>query len=902
MHRSHRLILVAGLITCQLLALSGQAEEQDDPFTGAIDVFRFSFENDQDLDYDRHPDDWIRRIGRDFPHYVPIEIDPNHGFRGQQSLEIQANGGPAILYSPVMRIDSLHAYVFQGWVKTQQLQNDSAIISLSFLNHKRERIQRVLATPVSGTHRDWRRLRIGPISPHPETRFVVVGCHLVTGASADIQGSAWFDDLWMGQLPQLELVSNFRTQFVEPGSAVKVETRISGLDALPPVLYPVFPLWGPSPPGAIPIQPNYWLELQLIDSGDKVRDERRVELAVDSETDTGDAPTGDKSRTVTWDLSAQDYGIYRVKAKLWREDRMIFEQQATFAVLDLVDNRLDGEFGWSFPSGVHEFPLKDLVDVALQGGINWLKYPTWNSVNLETSEQSASISEFFDLLTLRRIQPVGLLNHPPTELRRKFAPNWTGISEVFTQPPNFWSSSLDPVLAKYSSTVQYWQLGDDRDQSFVGIPDLPKTLSTVKRQFDRIGRDTRIGVHWNFQIPLPPDDGLARSFFSVAEQRTTPGPKPGNATKTTYAKWILLKPLAKSKHTPEERGADLVKRMVAAKMTKADAIFAQDVLDPEHGLLNTDGSPTLLFLPWRTTALALQGANFLGSFQLPQGSRNFLFQRDGREDVVMFIWNPEPVEETIYLGESTEVTAINLWGEQTHLATDPVTGRQILPVGPMPLVIRGCSKPLARWRLAMQFESGRLASATGVHQEYLLGRNTFPQGASGKVTIIAPSEWEVEPRTFPLQVAKNEAFRHPMQITLPPNATLGTVRMPIDVEIDADRKYTIRIYRPIQIGLGDVELIVVDRRLENGLLEIEQTLTNKTSPTEILDFECSLFIPGSKRQKKIVTKQAAGESKKFYFVPNADRLKGEELWLRAEQINGRRVLNYRWIVGQEWEN
>ncbi|MCA9068245.1 MAG: hypothetical protein KDA84_04945, partial [Planctomycetaceae bacterium] len=320
------------------------------------------------------------------------------------------------------------------------------------------------------------------------------------------------------------------------------------------------------------------------------------------------------------------------------------------------------------------------------------------------------------------------------------------------------------------------------------------------------------------------------------------------------------------------------------------------------GLLNSDGSPTLLFLPWRTTALALQGASFLGTFQLPNGSRNFVFQRDGREDVVMFIWNSEPVEETIYLGESTEVTAINLWGEQTRVATDPSTGRQILPVGPMPLVVRGCSKPLARWRLAMQFESGRLASATGIHQEHLLGRNTFPQGASGTVTLNAPSEWEVEPRSFPLQVAKGEAFRYPLQITLPPNATLGTVRMAIDVELDADRKYKIRIYRPIQIGLGDVELVVVDRRLEDGFLKIEQTLINKTSPTEILDFEFSLFIPGSIRQKTIVPKQAAGESKKFYFVPHADRLKGQELWLRAEQINGRRVLNYRWVVGQSWND
>jgi len=418
-----------------------------------------------------------------------------------------------------------------------------------------------------------------------------------------------------------------------------------------------------------------------------------------------------------------------------------------------------------------------------------------------------------------------------------------------------------------------------------------------------IGRDTRIGVHWDPKTALPADQGLSRAFFSI-DQMSSPKltPADAGAPPTAYARWVLLKPLARSQYTPEERGADLLKRMVAAKLTKADAIFARNVLDEEHGLLNPDGSPTLLFLPWRNTALALQGSHYLGSLELQGGSKNFLFEREGRDDAVMFVWNDEPTVETILLGDSSTVKAINLWGEQTRFAVDPETGQQKLPVGSMPLVIRGCSKSLARWRLAMQFETGRLASATGVHLEHLIGRNTFEQGVSGTVTIHTPAEWEIEPRTFPIQVGRGEKFRLPAQITLPPHATLGTELIPIDVDLDADRKYRIRLYRPLEIGLGDVELNVVDRRLDNDILEIEQTLINKTAPAELLNFECSLFIPGSKRQKKLITKQGPGESVKFYYAPGADNLKGKELWLRAEQLGGRRVLNYRWVVGKEWVN
>ncbi len=895
-------ILVAWL---SLGYVSGPAQaaetEAADPFSGAFEVFRFSFENDQDLDYDLHPDDWTRRIGRDFPHYLKVEIDRGRGSHGRQSLKFEANGGPAILYSPVWRVDPLHAYVFQGVIKTEGLVHDAAVVSVSFLNHKRQRIQRFLATPVSGTHANWRTVRIGPISPNPDARFVVVGCHLVNGASADIQGGAWFDNLWLGKLPQLELVSNYHTQFVEPGSPVTIETRISGLDPLPPLLLPAVVPLGLIAPTILPIPPTYHLELQLLDSRGQVRMEWKEKLSANQEPHRLQAKETPKPHVVKWNLDPQEYGIYRVQAALSRDNSVIFEKQATFAVLDLVDERADGEFGWSFPRGTGNLPLKDLVEVSLQGGINWLKYPVWNSVHSGNAEHSASISRFFDFLNIRRIKPVGLLNDPPSELRRKFAPNWTGISEVFTQSPRFWSASVDPVLAQYSSTVQYWQLGDDRDGSFVGIQDFPETLSAVKREFDRIGRDTRIGVHWSAEAPWPDDKSLSRAFLSFDQPEGQPAlTAQANSPNSLYQKWVVLKPLAKSKHTPEERGEDLVKRMVAAKMGKPDAIFAYDVLDEEYGLLNPDGSPTLLFLPWRTTALALQGARYLGSLPLAGGSRNFLFESEGRKDVVMFIWNEERVTESVYLGEPTEVTAINLWGEQTRLITDPETGQQNLAVGPMPLVIRGCSQAVARWRLAMNFETGRLASATGVHREHIIGRNTFDQGVSGTVTLQVPADWDVEPRAFPLHAGRGEEYRLPIQITLPPNATLGIETLTMEVEIDADRKYRFRVVRPLQIGLGDVVMTVVDRRLENGLLEIEQTLINKTAPLESLDFECSLFIPGSKRQNKLITKQGAGQSVKLYYAPNADALKGQELWIRAEQTNGRRVLNYRWIVGKDW--
>jgi hypothetical protein len=70
------------------------------------------------------------------------------------------------------------------------------------------------------------------------------------------------------------------------------------------------------------------------------------------------------------------------------------------------------------------------------------------------------------------------------------------------------------------------------------------------------------------------------------------------------------------------------------------------------------------------------------------------------------------------------------WGGKFRPRSKHFTGRAKLKVGPSPLVIRNCSEPLARWRIALQFEKGGLPSKTGKQKESILGVNTFPQGVA----------------------------------------------------------------------------------------------------------------------------------------------------------------------------
>jgi len=218
-------------------------------------------------------------------------------------------------------------------------------------------------------------------------------------------------------------------------------------------------------------------------------------------------------------------------------------------------------------------------------------------------------------------------------------------------------------------------------------------------------------------------------------------------------------------------------------------------------------------------------------------------------------------------------------------------------------VIHRCSKAISQWRLAARFASELLESKHGPQQVSILIRNTFPQGVRGTVTLNVPPEWQVDSNGWSFQVAPEEALTIPLQISLPPNASLGNKTVSLDFDVSAERLYKFRVYRNFQVGLGEIQLVVVDRKRADGSLEVEQTIINNTdSPTEVLNFSCSLYIPGRIRQKRFVTKLGKGKDRRIYVVPNADELRGKTLRLRAEQVDGRRVLNFQWVVGKNWDN
>ncbi len=864
-----------------LLILSVGADASIAPATGADGVvFRCAFGEAWDANFDGWPDHWSRRRGRGFPEYVPVKIVPApHAPAGTSCLEVDLDGGAVAAYSPAIAIGPSYSYVLEGTIWTQGLHFDQAKLSLTILDRNRHRLESHDSDGVGGTS-NWQTVRLGPIAPSsPDARQAVIGLHVEHGQEADIKGRARFGDVRLVRMPRVTLWADNRLHLFTDPSKVVIHCKASGFSGTDP---------------SVKLRLEDALGNQLAETS------RRLETTTDT---AGDALSMDDAQpraaaligTTDWTPPLAQPGFYRVEVELEGHDGPVDGRDMTFAVIQPQRIPQGGEFGWTLPRGGRPLKLFELSQVVTQAGINWLKMPIWFGAKTD-EEQIERLVRFGERLGLLGIQLVGLLDDPPDEVSRHFGNEGAGSAAVvFSAPAKLWRPSIESVLIRMANQVRWWQIGDDKDSGFVNYPNLAKKIAQIKTELDQSGYGVNLGFGWQWlnQLPQSPQAEPPWQFLALS----TDPPLTEHelldylaATKDSPAKrWVVLQPLDESHYSTETRILDLVKRMMAAKIRHADGIFVPDVIDPERGLLRDDGTPGELFLPWRTTALVLGGKTDLGSIQLPAQSHNRVFARGN--DAVMVVWNKTPAEEVIYLGE--KVRQVNLWGQQTQPPRRDQ--RQVIQVGPLPTFLIGVDPQIARWRQQTELVQDRIPSVFG--RRYPSGirmKNTFSEPVSGVARLVAPKVWELQPDKLSFQLDRNQSYQEAFQISLPYTAVGGRHPLRIDLEIVAGEPKYFSVYRYIQVGLDDVDLRVLTRLGAGGELEIEQQFINETS--DPVSFRLYLYAPDRRRRKTEVIGLEHGRDLQTIRLPNGQELLGKTLWIRAEEIGGKRVLNRQFVA------
>ena len=839
-------------------------------------VLSFDFEPDENGEPDGLPDDWNRRRGPGFPNYVECEIDTGHSHVGDQSLHVKINGGKVAYCSPFnrefARIDPEFNYSFRGFIRTEGLKHDHAIFTVSFLNSRRQRVQRFETRPVSGTHAKWIPLELGPLKPNPDVRYVVIGCHVDHQANDDIKGDVWFDGIWLGKMPRLTLMPDAHDHFLTPDRDIVINAEVSGLE----------------------LNSQFEFQLSLNDVAGQVLEKQSWKLE-SSDDETSSTRFG--GQKIGWKVPPRQHGYYFIRAVLKRDMKELQSTETTLVISEPAQSRPTGEFGWSLSSGLGPLTADELSLVAYEAGIHWVKIPVWSSMHDEYATSPVEITRLLEGLYDRSISVVGLLNDPPLAIRNQFAKDWTGTGEIFALPPDFWGSSLEPVLARYGSTIEYWQLGGDTDTSFSSSKEHPEMVRQITTQFDQLGRNSKIGVQWPWPASYPIPNEIRNLFVTVGNEDGLNVEQIqqvfSDKASESAERWTMLRPLS-LKQPLKSRASTLIRQMVMARLKGSKGICLSGVLDGERGLLNDDDAPTPLFLPFRTTAMNLRGAKHLGSFQLPGAPTNYVFERD--KSIIVVFPGEAPLSADLNLGDAVE--RVDMWGRRSKLNLK--SGKHHVSSDGEPFFCTGCSEAMARWRLEAGFESGVIPVEYGGHPDAIVGRNTWPQGIKGTVTLKIPRDWEANPSSWDIELAAGESFRLPTTINLPQTASLGTADVVISFAITSDRRRTFEIHRSLEIGLGDVIVDVYTKPLPDGQLLIEQFVTNRTQPLDVMNFRCTLSVSGHKSQTEYVTKLGNAKDRKEYKLPNAQALYGHELWLNLEQIGGRRNLNKRLIIGDDW--
>lgn len=905
----------AAPLTPPKVELSGRAESD------AIDVFHCAFDNTWDLNYDGWPDRWTRTEGPSYPRFVKMNLEDAPGATAGRALVLRLDGAQAEVATPPIRVLPNFGYVLDAVVRSKEISLSTVRLEIDLLDAEGKLLDREVGAPIDTTGPDsgeWTRVRLGTQRAiHPNVHHAVVRLSVSTGRRGDLAGEIAVSEMAFARLPSMTITTNNIYNVYHNPQDVVVTCRLSGIRERDPDI-----------------------TFQLLDATDReiggVGSVRLDGKLVSEQSFKGSQIAAGFEGATDWKPNAPSHGFYRVRVRMLssRTGELMKEDKISLAILPPLPEADRSEFGWTLdhvdwsPSSLTPARSSEQLQRLLPlAGLGWVKFPVW--FGIDDSAQGDRIVRFVERLGAQGIDSVGVLSDPlpPLEGQRP-----KEAADLFSGDPKIWLPLWDHVMTRLSLRVRSWQLGGDGDLSLLSQPrGLEERIALIRSQLFRFGQDIRLGLNWSPTVARPASADWEFEQECAVEQATATGnafeaepesqelpslvqPKPKTTT-PDRKRWVFVRSSAAAsgptlsgepKDNVERHRQNvlhLVEDMVRAKIEGADGIFLSQPFSGPDGVLDTSGAPGELLLPWRTTAELLGGAKHFGSLDLPGGSTNHLFlRRDGH--VVMVVWNDQPTEETLYLGETIQL--YDAWGRRS--APTEIDGEQRFAVGPTPTFVYGVHEAIARWSMGVRFEKDRVPSVFSfAHDNALLLKNTFPKeiGAvavtmrfvvprdpTSQATIGAPIV--ISPPVSELRLAPGEESKFPIQVRLS-DAPFGNSPIRIDFDIDAEQRYSFSVWRSLQVGLGDIQVKVKTSIDSRGQLVVHQKLySNEEGPRN--DFKCLLYAPGHRRQRAQVFLLGPDGDEKRYTYPNGASLVGQTLKLRIEEIDGQRTLIHRFIV------
>lgn len=919
--------LFLGLILYALAVASTHADDN----SMAESIAEWDFGAREDVRRDGWPDSWIRRTGPDYPKFLPIAIHQNarsaddlvgiESFRRissqfhvswQQSkwpwqvipekvppaidtflertllnpyLRIQMDGGSAEITSPVVPID-IHSMYFM----TASIHSDStdyeAVVKLRFLNSSRKVLFEMPSKTYSGKTA-WSSASTDSQYPfRDDLAFVQVVFQVLPKSIKAYRGDFGLDAIRIFRTPRLSLSADKPLAYYRQGEEVVVRCTASGMSS-----------------------DQSKIELSLIDHTgrevnsvkmDLVRQEaqqNRVVSKGESETKTGLKSYWDGS--CEWRLTDLPPGYYEIRTQLSKGKSGVFKLDEQFVVLpEDIPRKSDSRFGWTMSTkrkdGLETIDTSRLVEILRHGHVGRIKIPIW--FDSQDTISSKSAIERVDRIQLSGVGCVGVIASPPVSLHSKFArliPNETGSA---LEDSLLVTSFLEPVMRPMCARISDFQIGWDHEIDFISNPRITQALNSIKNLAGRYGQETQLIAARSPMFSTPPVTTIDRwqlystQPLTAVETESLVG-KNGESEKSSRVPWMSITPIHAQDYSLSVRVQDLVSRMVLSTKdpgTHGTTAWVSNPADPEVGMLDSDGGPREMFLPFRSTAAALSGMRLIGSLPNQLIGENHLIANGDLARLI--VWSARPMHAKLYLGE--DVSARDIWGRSVPVETLKTENgpEQRIAIDKWPIIIDGIDVRVARWRMGVGLQETRIDPLVGKTQEMKVRfANPLSVPVVGKVKVIAPFLMASETTSgFEIEGNTSDVINVPIQIRPDANTTAASVKLKFSIQ--GDKPVTFVVDQEMQVGTSDFEFEPrYEFDAEDRLRLFIEVINHESNP---LNFDCLLLIPDRARERT----QIAGlkdRVTKLIVLENASDLIGKTLWLRCEQIATNRILNYR---------
>lgn len=904
------------VIAIAAMLSTGKASDQDTAelvrSATELQSYRWDFGHRTDSDFDRRPDGWTRLAGPGYPRYVKIEItahDPD--FEDQvrrldvrllqawtqfretidilpsvpppildamvdRYLRIQLDGGQAQVSSPLVAASRRYQYKFSCRIMTERLRHDHARAEFVFLDKNDREIIAHSTRKVTGTT-DWTSVSTDFVRPPVGAAKMSVRLLVERGENGleDIRGAIGFDDIRIDQYPQMRITTDQALGVYAYGRPIRMTATIMGLPTDSPDVI-----------------------VRIVNHEDREIITERIHAEPHQSARYTDR-TATHDFQVNWNLPPLDPGFYRMTATIPGRRASTLNTSTTLAVIDRnIDGPPHGSFGWSLPHGHQGIPPKELAAWLANLGVAWVKYPCW--LDGQDIQGLDEVGTVLGKLREAGVHTIGVLDKPPANQLPQFSSQ--GRKEIqaaqLFHDIETWKPLLSPVMDRLSLKVRTWQLGPDRDFSFLETSHLREAIQQIAIGLQGYSQPIDVAISWPWLEPELPDSeaswhavcrstdppleaGELDAFLNLASQQESSR----NGPKT----WLMLDPIALDKYDRESRIRDLVLRMATVRSHPVQAAFVSDPRDPQHGLLAPNGRPEEMLLPWRTTSRLIGNLKQTGSLQLRSKAKNMVFANSNR--AVLLVWAAEPTEELIYLGE--DVREIDVWGKETRLPVRPHRRQphQRIKIDRVPKFIVGADPELLAFRMSVEIKDKQLDSFLGQLQKLSLEFEN-PTGSSlvGKTRLISPETWSIPTPSQSWEALPARPATQTFDVVLNNTAKIGEHELPLQFEFDTEPPKLFTVYRKVNVGPNGLKLNVTTKLLPNGDLQVQIEMSNSSVQTQAYD--CMLFPPASQLKRQLITVPPGKTVRKEIRWTNGANLVGQRMLLRASELEGPRVLNY----------